>query len=91
MICFMIKYGFVAFRKDARVTQLPHVLKRSAYIFMFNKTIVLLHHFFRLFNLFLYILMKYFVNSYLHMYSYYPQGKKVRTFKKRTAATFGYV
>ena len=23
MICFMIKYGFVAFRKDARVTQLP--------------------------------------------------------------------
>jgi hypothetical protein len=23
MICFMIKYGFVVFRKDARVTQLP--------------------------------------------------------------------
>ena len=61
------------------------------YIFMFNKTIVLFHHFFRLFNLFLYILMQYFVNSYLHMYSYYPQGKKVRKFKKRTAATCGYV
>ena len=66
-------------------------LKRSAYIFMFNKTIVLFHHFFRLFNLFLYILMQYFVNSYLHMYSYYPQGKKARKFKKRTAASFGYV
>jgi len=26
MICFMIKYGYVVFHKDARVTQLPPLL-----------------------------------------------------------------
>ena len=76
----MIKYGFVVFHKDARVTQLPPLFKRAAYIFMFNKTIALFHHFIRLFNFFLSILMQYFVNSYLHMSSLYtliiPKARK---------------
>jgi hypothetical protein len=38
-IFFMIKYGVVVFRKDARGTQLPTTLfLLSVYIFMFNKT-----------------------------------------------------
>ena len=87
MICFMIKYGFVVFLKDARVTQLPHFFKRSACMSMFNKTngIVLFHHFFRLFNFFLSLLMQFFVNIYLHMSTLYtliiPNARKFECLK----------
>ena len=84
---FYDKVWFVVFLKDARVTQLPHFCKRSAYIFMFNKAndTVLFHHFFRLFNFFLSILMHFFVNSYLHMSTLYtliiPNARKFECLK----------
>ena len=43
----------------------------SAYIFMFNKTILLFHLSFPLLSLFLSILMQYFVNSNLHASTLY--------------------
>jgi hypothetical protein len=42
-------------------------------MFMFNKTIVLFHHFF---------------TQVETIYSYYPEGKIVRKFENRTAASF---
>ena len=49
--------------KDAR----GNFVLLSAYIFMFNKTILLFHLSFPLLSLFLSILMQYFVNSNLHV------------------------
>ena len=43
----------------------------SAYIFMFNKTILLFHLFLPLLSLFMSILMQYFVNSNLHVSTLY--------------------
>jgi hypothetical protein len=63
----MIKYGIVVFRKDARGMQLPTTFfLLSAYIFMFNKTILLFYLFFPLLRLFMSIITQYFVNSNLH-------------------------
>ena len=53
--------------KDARGT----FVLLSAYIFMFNKTILLFHLSFPLLSLFLSILMQYFVNSNLHVSTLY--------------------
>jgi hypothetical protein len=85
-IFFMIKYGVVVFRKDARGTQLPTTLfLLSVYIFMFNKTNLLLHHLFPLFNLFLSILMQSFVNSSLHVSNLYtliiPKASELENLK----------
>ena len=66
-IFFMINYGIVVFRKDAR----GNFVLLSAYIFMFNKTILLFHLFLPLLSLFLSILMQYFVNSNLHVSTLY--------------------
>ena len=69
---FMIKYGVVVFRKDARGTQLPTIFfLLSAYIFMFNKTILLFHLFLPLLSLFMSILTQYFVNSNSHVSTLY--------------------
>ena len=48
MIFVMIKYVCVVFHKDARGKQLPPTfcLTFCKNMFMFNKTIVLFHHFF---------------------------------------------
>ena len=47
MIFVMIKYVCVVFHKDARGKQLPPTfVYLSVNMFMFNKTIVLFHHFF---------------------------------------------
>ena len=71
-ILFMIQYGVVVFRKDPRGTQLPTTfVLLSAYIFIFNKTILLFHLFFPLLSLFLSILMQYVVNSNLHVSTLY--------------------
>ena len=63
----MIKYGVVVFRKRRSGT----FVLLSAYIFMFNKTILLFHLSFPLLSLFLSILMQYFVNSNLHVSTLY--------------------
>ena len=45
----------------------PLFVLLSAYIFMFNKTILLFHLFLPLLSLFMSIVMQYFVNSNLHV------------------------
>ena len=71
--------------------------KRSACMSMFNETngIVLFHHFFRLFNFFLSLLMQFFVNIYLHMSTLYtliiPNARKFECLKSvqlQTSGTF---
>jgi hypothetical protein len=70
---FYDKVWFCCFPQRHSCHAITTFFKRSAYIFMFNKTngMVLFHHFSRLFNFFLSILMQFFVKSYLHMSTLY--------------------
>ena len=61
------------------------LFKLSASIFMFNKTVLLSHHFCPLSCLFLSILMQSFLNSHLHMSTLYtliiPKVRKFESLK----------
>jgi hypothetical protein len=85
-MCFKWQYGVVVFRKDVRGHQLPTTfVLLSAYIFMFNKTILLFHLFLPLLSLFLSILMQYVVNSNLHVSTLYtliiPTARELKNLK----------
>ena len=71
----MIYYVVVVFPKDVRGTQLPTAcfFYLSPYIFMFNKAILLFHHFFPFSNLLLPMLIQSFVNSNLHVSTLYTR------------------
>ena len=70
---FYDKVWFCCFPQRHSCHAITTFFKRSAYIFMFNKTngMVLFHHFSRLFKFFLSILMQFFAKSYLHMSTLY--------------------
>jgi hypothetical protein len=80
----------------ARGTELsPPFFKLSVYIFIFNRISLLFH----LFYLILTCSCPYSYNLMLtptymcrfYIYTNYPKGKKLRKFKNRTTALFGYI